>query len=136
MSKKLELGEYVSSIQDGIYLEVASKSRICSIKLDSIPGLSPNRRSSWEDRITYIDIPKERQLVGVYGGRPLFSSETVSFEISCPKQPIAEIEEEIEEYDVNDEVLDGEVKPIEKQDEATEKMRNDIFMVVLEETEK
>lgn len=47
-----------------------------------------------------------KQCLGLYQSRLLFSEITSSFEIAHPKEPHEEIAEEIEEYEVNDEILE------------------------------
>lgn len=60
--------------------------------------------------ITYQEKPVNKHCLGLYQDTLLFSEITTSFDIAAPRSPPEEIAEEIEVYEINDEILEKEAE--------------------------
>ena len=60
--------------------------------------------------ITYKEKPVNKHCLALYQDTLLFSEITTSFDIAAPRAQSEEIAEEIETYEINDEILEKEAE--------------------------
>jgi hypothetical protein len=75
--------------------------------------------------MNYQDKPSNKKCIAIYKDRLLFSENTTSFDIAFLRDANEEIAEEIEEYEINDEILEKEAEV--KISEEAERLRNDFL---------
>lgn len=77
--------------------------------------------------MTYQDKPPTKQCLGLYKERLLFSEITTSFDIAFHRDANEEIAEEIEEYEINDEILEKEAEV--KITQEAERLRKNFLLL-------